>query len=143
MGKNSYISRISNSVTHLRRYTNTAMESPSIARNAALVGQYCRTGRQYCCTWHPYLHIERRYRHIDVTTVGADIGASNGECFTMFYKYFMMYYECFKTFTNVLQCLVNRTTIGFATSAIARLATATSVTANHQRDRRYCRTDHR
>ena len=81
-GKNTHISRISNSVTHLRSYTNTGIFD--IVTNSTPGADHAT----------PSANIT-----VPNADVAADIVASNGECFMMFYKWFTMFYM----FHNVLQ----------------------------------------
>ena len=90
-GKSIHISMISNSVTHLRSYTNSAIAD--IAENSAPISPVTPHDRRR-------LLIERRHRRIEwpprdcrakcrrlrITAASADIVASNDECFMMFHN---------------------------------------------------------
>ena len=99
---------ISNSVTHLQNYTNTA-----IADSSAPISPVTQRDRRR-------LRIERWYRRmewvfLDVSHCFKSVLLVVHEvlrCITMFYMYFIMFYY-------VLWCLASRATIGGTTSATA------------------------
>ena len=122
-GKSTHIFMISNSVTHLRSYTNSA-----IAENSAPILPVSPHDRRH-------LHIERRYRHIEWQVF---------ECFMLFHNVLRVFHDvllvvhdvllvvhdvsqcftcvswCFTMFNNVLWSLASRATIGVAALATAQ-----------------------
>ena len=96
---------ISNSVTHLRSYTNSA-----IAGNSAPISPITPRDRRCRRAERRRLHIERRYRRIE-WRLFHDVS----QCF----KCFTRVLWCFTMFNNVLWCLASRATIGVAASAAA------------------------
>ena len=71
-GKKTHISRMSNSVTHLQSYTNTAIAN--IARNSTPGADIA------------VLNAGSAASSADVTASGANVVASNCECFMMFHN---------------------------------------------------------
>ena len=146
-GKSTHISMISNSVTHLRSYTNYAIAD--IAGNSAPKSPVTPRERRHHRAERWRLRIERRRLHIerqrlrnkpnaDVSTSSADVSASSADivasnkvswCFTMFYMCFTMFY----LFNNVLWCLESRKTIGVAASAPARPPIASGIAITPQK----------
>ena len=120
---------ISNSVTDLRSYTNSAIAN--VARNSAPISPVTphdrrrrqserrrrRIERRRVRIEQRRLRIERRYYCIewrvfqDVLFVSWCF-SSGSRCFTCF-----TCVSCFTMFNNVLWCLASRTTIGIAASA--------------------------
>ena len=77
-GKSTHISKISNSVTHLQSYTNTA-----IAKNSTPISPVTPCDRDVAAP------------SADVSSSSVNIVASNDECLMMFhnaFKCFMMFY---------------------------------------------------
>ena len=103
-GRSTHISMISNSVTHLRSYTNSAIAD--IAENSAPISPVTPRDRRRRRVERRWLRIERRYRHIewwvfdDVLLLFHNII----QCITMFYMCFIMFYY--------VLCLASRATIG-------------------------------
>ena len=83
-GKSTHISMISNSVTHLRSYANTA-----IARNSVPLSPETSHECRCCHAEHRCLRIERQYHRIEWLVF---------ECFTMFHN-------VLRVFHDVLVCL--------------------------------------
>ena len=81
-GKITHVSRISNSVTHLRSYTNT-----TIARNYELGGDITELSDY-------------------IAASSADVTASNWECSSISWC-FSMFYQCLMMFLNVSWCLTS------------------------------------
>ena len=121
-GKSTRISMISNSVTHLRSYTNSAITD--IAGNSALISPVTPRDRRRLCIERRRLRIERRYRRIkwpprdrrrrcpnadfstssaDVSASSADIVASNDDCFMMFHN--VLRVSCFTSGSQCFTCV--------------------------------------
>ena len=140
---------ISNSVTHLRSYTNSAIAGNSVPispvtprdrRRIRIQRRRLRIERRYRrIEWPPSdrrrrcpkrrrlhierrrLRIERRYRRIE-WLLFHDVS----QCF----KCFMMIYNVLHVFHNVLWCLASRTTIGVAAlvPALPSIASGIAIT---------------
>ena len=132
-GKSTHISKISNSVTHLWSYTNSAIagnsaRSPTSPRRAptSRIERRClrieRPPRDRRCRYpkRRRLHIECRYRCIKLRVFHNVLRVFHYvllvvhnvlRCITMFHM-------CFMLFNNVL-CLESRAMIGVAASAAA------------------------
>ena len=81
-------SMISNFVTQLRNYTNSAIAD--IARNSVPI--LPETTHRCCCAEHRCLRIERRYRRIEWRVF---------ECFVMYHNVLIVFHDvwqCFKCF---------------------------------------------
>ena len=106
-GKNTHIIMISNSVTHLQSFTNTAIAE--IAKNADGAPETPR-GMPETPRWAPLLAHRAQHRwwlpletrlFYEFFTVFHDVlqcFTSVSQCFMMFHKCFMMFYECFTMF---------------------------------------------
>ena len=116
-GKSTHISMISNSVTHLRSYANSAIAD--IAENSAPISPWTPRDRRHHSAYRRHrrakrrrLRIERRYRRIEwwvfkcfvmfhnVLSVSWCF-TSGSRCITMFYMCFTMFYMCFMMFYYV------------------------------------------
>ena len=140
-GKSTHISMISNSVTHLRSYTNSAIAD--IAGNSARAPMSpCRSPmspRRSPMSPH-------RAPIANVSTSSADIVASNGgvrvfcDVLRVFHnvllvvrdvlRRFTMYHNVLQVFYDVLRCIVSRATIGIAASATTRPPIAAGIGDN-------------
>ena len=111
--KSTHISMISNSVTHLRSYTNSAIAD--IAGNSAPISPVtpCNHRRLHIerryrrIKWPPHncrrrcpkrrrLRIERRYRHIECRVF---------ECFMMFHNVLRMFHDVLLVVHDALRCI--------------------------------------
>ena len=104
-GKSTHISMISNSVTHLRSYTNSAIAF--IAGNSASISPVTPCDCQRLRNERRRLCIERRYRHIE-WRVFHDVSQcfkSVWWCFTSGSRCFTMYHNVLLVFHDVLLCL--------------------------------------
>ena len=131
---------ISNSVTHLRSYTNSAIAD--IGENSAPISPVTpRDCRRRCPKRRRFhierrrLRIERRYRRIE-WRVFHDISQcfkSVSWCFTSGSRCFMMYHNALDVFHDVLWCLACRATIGVAASATVRPPIASGIVTTPQK----------
>ena len=144
---------ISNSVTHLRSYTNSAIAD--IAKNSAPISpvtprdrRRVRIERRYRrIKWPPRdrrakrrrIRIERRYRRIewrvfdDVSQCFQSVSCftSGSWCITIMTLCFTCVSWCFTMFNNV-SCLASRATIGVIASATARPPNASGIATTPQ-----------
>ena len=127
---------ISNSVTHLRSYTNTAIAD--IAGNSAPISPETLPKRWCCHAKRRCLRIKHRYCRIkwrvfhDILLVVHDVLLVVHNvlwCIKMFYSVSW----CFTMFSNVLRCLASHATI-----SIGDLQSPQEL-RQRRRDRRYCR----
>ena len=108
-GKSTHMSVISNSVAHLRSYTNSAIAD--IAGNSALISPVTprdrRAERRRLRIERRRLRIERRYRRIE-WRVFHDVSQyfkSVSWCFTSGSRCFTLYHNVLHVFHDVLICL--------------------------------------
>ena len=137
--KSTHIYMISNSDTHLRSYTNSAItgNSSPISLETLHECRYCRAMRR--CHWaeRQCLRIERRYRHIkwwvfrDVSQCFKRVSW----CFTMFWECFMIFYKWFTMFYDVSQLFLLLCFTMFSESRIDRHRWPHAPPANHLRSR--------
>ena len=97
-GKSTHISMISNSVTHLRSYTNSAIAD--IAENSAPISPVTPRDRRRLRIEHRYCRIEWRVFH-DVSQCFKSVSW----CFTSGSRSFTMYHNVLHVFHFVLLCL--------------------------------------
>ena len=91
LGKSTHISMISNSVTHLQSYTNSAIAD--IAGNSAPISRYLRS------------IADASTSSADVSAPSADIVASNDECFMMFHNVLRVFHDVLLVVDDVLRCI--------------------------------------
>ena len=106
-GKSTHISMISNSVTHLRSYTNYAIAD--IAGNSTTISPVTPRDRQVPTSPH------RAQTSSHQMTSVSWCFTSGSQCFTMYHNVsqcFTCVSWCFTMFNNVLWCLASRATIG-------------------------------
>ena len=84
--KSTHISMISNAVTYLRSYTNTAITKNS---TPILLVTPCN----------------RRRRRADVSASSADIVASNDKCFLMFHNVLRVFHDALLVVHDVILCI--------------------------------------
>ena len=127
-GENTHISMISNSVTHLRSYTNTAIAN-IVGNSAPSVDIECQCCRIKC----RYSGIERRVFH-DVLRLFHDVLLVIYNVLHMFHYVLHVFHDILQVFHNVLRCLASHTTIGIGACTISNRCIGNRATANNCRD---------
>ena len=86
-GKSTHISMISNSVTHLRSYTNSAIADIVALNDLRAIADVAAPNAD-----------------ADDSASSADIVASNDECFVMFYNVLRVFHDVLLVVHDVSQC---------------------------------------